>query len=325
MRLPQRRSHRRALITLLALLSLLLPNLLFAADSGPRISPLIATPAGISFSNVQIGGTASSLVTVKNAESSRTLNIYTALVEGAGFSLSGLDLPLALGPKGSYTFTVIFTPTTSATVAGSITMTSRLGKTGLIIPLSGTTAAGGQLGVLPASLVFGSVAVGSSATLSGTLTASNSSVTVSSGTSSSGEFQLSGISFPFTLASGQSQPFSVIFAPQSSGTASANVMFGNNGTTAALMSVTGSGTTTQHSVSLSWNPSTSVVIGYNVYRSAISGGPYSKISSAVNVNTTYSDPSVSAGQIYYYVTTSVDESGVESAYSNEVAAQIPSP
>jgi len=67
------------------------------------------------------------------------------------------------------------------------------------------------------------------------------------------------------------------------------------------------------------------VIGYNVYRSAISGGPYSKISSAVNVNTTYSDPSVSAGQIYYYVTTSVDESGVESAYSNEVAAQIPSP
>jgi hypothetical protein len=72
--------------------------------------------------------------------------------------------------------------------------------------------------VTPATLSFGNVTDGSSASLSGTLTASGSSVTLSSADSTSTEFVLSGLTFPTTLAAGQSVPFAVTFLPQVSGT-----------------------------------------------------------------------------------------------------------
>jgi fibronectin type 3 domain-containing protein len=80
----------------------------------------------------------------------------------------------------------------------------------------------------------------------------------------------------------------------------------------------------QHSVDLSWT-GTSTVVGYNVYRGSQSGGPYTKINSALDASTTYTDGSVQAGQIYYYVTSAVDSSGTESSYSNQIQASVPSP
>ena len=67
------------------------------------------------------------------------------------------------------------------------------------------------------------------------------------------------------------------------------------------------------------------MIGYNVYRSITSGGPYTKINLALNGATTYTDNTVQEGQTYYYVATAVDSSGTESKYSNESATVIPSP
>jgi fibronectin type 3 domain-containing protein len=79
-------------------------------------------------------------------------------------------------------------------------------------------------------------------------------------------------------------------------------------------------------VSLTWNRSTSSsVVGYNVYRGTVSGGPYSKINSALEASTGYSDASVVAGRTYYYVVTAVDGGGTESGYSNQVKAIIPTP
>ena len=76
-------------------------------------------------------------------------------------------------------------------------------------------------------------------------------------------------------------------------------------------------------VDLSWTASTSSVTGYNIYRTTVSGGPYTKLNPSLLPGTTYTDSSVQGGQTYYYVTTAVDSSGVESAYSNEASATIP--
>jgi fibronectin type 3 domain-containing protein len=77
---------------------------------------------------------------------------------------------------------------------------------------------------------------------------------------------------------------------------------------------------------LGWNTSTSVgVIGYNIYRAAVLGGPYTKINSALDATPYDTDNSVQAGQTYYYVVTAVDSTGVESGYSNQVQALIPTP
>jgi fibronectin type 3 domain-containing protein len=79
-----------------------------------------------------------------------------------------------------------------------------------------------------------------------------------------------------------------------------------------------------YSAVLSWVASTSSdVTGYNVYRSTVSGGSYTKINSSLITESTYTDSTVVSGKTYYYVTTSVDSSGEESPHSNEVQAVIP--
>lgn len=77
-------------------------------------------------------------------------------------------------------------------------------------------------------------------------------------------------------------------------------------------------------MALSWNASTSTVVGYNLYRGTQSGGPYStKLNAALIANTNYTDSNVQSGATYYYVATSVDSNNIESAYSGEAMAAIP--
>jgi len=78
-----------------------------------------------------------------------------------------------------------------------------------------------------------------------------------------------------------------------------------------------------HSVALSWNASTSTVPGYNIYRNTLSGGTYVRINSSPVVGLNYTDSTVQSGTTYYYVTTAVDSTGVESVNSNQVSAAIP--
>lgn len=85
-------------------------------------------------------------------------------------------------------------------------------------------------------------------------------------------------------------------------------------------------TTTPHSVTLSWAASTSSnVVGYNVYRGTVSGGPYTKVTASLVSTLNYTDSSVQGGTTYYYVVTAVDNTGMESSYSNMATAVVPSP
>jgi Abnormal spindle-like microcephaly-assoc'd, ASPM-SPD-2-Hydin len=174
---------------------------------------------------------------------------------------------------------------------------------------------------------FGSVTVGTSKTLTATLTATGAIVTVFSATSNSSEFSLGGLSLSTTIAAGRSAPFTLTFTPQTSGTASGSISLSSNAANQPTVeTLIGSGSATiQHSVNLSWSSGASAVVGYNVYRSATSGGPYDKLNSTLDANTSYIDSSVQAGTTYYYVSTAVDSSGVESGYSNQVQAVIPNP
>ncbi len=83
-------------------------------------------------------------------------------------------------------------------------------------------------------------------------------------------------------------------------------------------------TVSASSIFLSWDGSTSLgVIGYNAYRGTVSGGPYTKINSALISNTTYNDQAIQSGHTYYYVTTAVNNQGQESTYSNQASATAP--
>jgi len=288
---------------------------------------LSAAAPSLNFGSVRVGGTQTLSESLTNSGGS-SVTITQASASTGAFSISGLGLPVTLTPGQSFTFGVAFAPTTSGSVAGTISVASNASNPQLQIALAGSgNGAAGQLAVNPGALNFGSVIVGQSHSMTATLTATGSSVVVSSASAGSSEFAVGGPSLPLTIPSGQSASFSVTFTPQSSGTASAGASFASNATNSTMqVSLTGSGTPPpQHSVNLSWNPSTSGAVGYNVYRGGTSGGPYTEINPTLDPSTTYTDNTVLGGQTYYYVSTAVDSAGVESGFSNQVKATIPAP
>jgi fibronectin type 3 domain-containing protein len=185
----------------------------------------------------------------------------------------------------------------------------------------------GALAVSPSALNFGNVAVGNSSSLTGTLSATSADVTVSSVLWTGSGYSVSGISFPVSVAAGQSAQYTVTFTPQAAGTSPGSISFVSNASDASLkQTFSGAGTqgTSQHSVALSWDPSTSNVMGYNLYRGTKTGGPYTrKVNSSLLASTSYTDSAVTSGSTYYYVSTAVDSSNTESSYSNEASAAIP--
>src|SRR5438445_8045732 len=297
--------------------------------SGTGATPGVLSPSSqtLSFGSVQVSGSATQSETLTNTGGT-TITVSQANVSGNGFSISGLNVPLTLIAGQSFTFGTTFAPTSAGSVTGTISLTSDASNSTLTISLSGTGTLPGQLSVSPSTLDFSSVVIGQSKNMTATLSATGSNVTVSSASASTSEFTLSGVSFPFAITAGQSKAVTVTFTPQSSGTASATISFASSASNSPTSeSLTGNGTAPPpHNVDLSWAASSSTdVVGYNVYRATVSGGPFTKINTALNATTAFVDNSVQAGQTYYYVTTAVDGTGLESGYSNQVKTIIPTP
>jgi hypothetical protein len=296
------------------------------SGSGTTPGVLGVSSSSLSFGSVAINSSLTKSETLTNSGGT-AISVSQANVTIAGFSVTGLTLPLTLNPGQSFTFGVKFAPTSAGSVSGSAGFVSDASNPNLGVSLSGTGASVGQLTVSPATLNFSSVIVGQSKTLSATLSATGSNVTVSSASFGTSEFTLSGVSFPLTITAGQSASFNVVFTPQSSGSASDSVSYASNASNSpAVEALSGSGTPPpQHNVDLSWSQSTSSVVGYNIYRGSRSGGPYNKINSVLDAGTSYTDSSVQAGTTYFYVTTAVDGNAMESGFSNQVQAIVPTP
>jgi hypothetical protein len=122
-------------------------------------------------------------------------------------------------------------------------------------------------------------------------------------------------------------------AVSAAGTYSASATVGASGSAKWVMQMatfklTGASTVTtppptQYTVNLSWKASSSAnIVGYNVYRSTISGGYYGLVGSTTGT-LSFADNTVQAGITYYYVTTAVNNQGMDSPYSNQVVATVP--
>jgi HYDIN/CFA65/VesB family protein/ASPM-SPD-2-Hydin domain-containing protein/centrosomal CEP192-like protein len=295
--------------------------------SGTGVQPQITLiPSSISFGSVAVGVTNTQTLTLRNPGTA-TLNVTQASLSGTGFSTSGLALPLSVAPGGSASFTVGFAPVSASNFQGSITLISNTPNSPLVVPLSGAGISTVlQLSASPASLAFGNLATGTTATQSVTISnTGNSGVSISQVIISGAGFTTTGIALPLSLAAGQSTSFSVTFAPVSTGNLAGSVsVVSNAANSPSVITLSGTGILpVSYTVSLNWTPSSSIYSGFNVYRGTIPGGPYSRVDSSLVSSTSYTDPSVTPGQTYYYVATQVDSSGMESGYSSEVSATIP--
>jgi hypothetical protein len=181
----------------------------------------------------------------------------------------------------------------------------------------------GALSAAPGHVNFGDVTTGENSTR--TVTLSNNGapdITISNLSVAGSGFSASGVPSGLILKQGETATLSVTFSPASSGDVTGQVLMASDAAAEALeISLSGKGVSQgAHSATLSWNPSTSTVAGYRVYRSNTSGGPYTLLNSAPTPSTRYTDSTLQTGKIYYYVVAAVTSGNVESAYSNQVSA-----
>jgi len=284
---------------------------------------LSLSPPSLDFGALDSGSTAERPVTVNNSGFSG-VTISAAKINGENFNLSGLSHPVTLSPAQSITFTVRYTAASASPGHGALRLESNAAVATPEMSLSATTAPQGQLVVTPRTLNFGQVMVGRSRRVSLRFTASRAKVVVSSISTGSSEFVLVGLRTPFQIQPGASRTVGLKFIPQTKGVASASLSLASSAASHPSVTLRGLGVlAARRRVVLEWAASNSSVVGYNVYRSGVPGGPYARINRQTDPRTAFTDNSVAVGETYYYVVTSVDSQGLQSANSNEVEASIP--
>jgi uncharacterized membrane protein len=279
-----------------------------------------------------ISASPTSLSVVQGGQGNSTI---TTTISG-GFN-SAISLTASGVPNGT---TVSFNPNPIAAPGnGSSTMTINVGANTAVgtYPI---TVTGNGGGIQHSTTVTLTVTAGTSFSISaspmalsllqGSQGTSTITTTISGGFNSAISLSASGVPSG-TIVSFSPNPIPAPGAGQSTMT----VTVGMNtlqGTYPIV--ITGSGGGIQQSVTLtltvtanvmlSWDASGSQgVIGYNVYRSMATGGPYTKINQGLVSNTNYVDGQVQDGYTYYYVTTAVNQQQQESGYSNEASASVP--
>jgi hypothetical protein len=231
---------------------------------------LSANPPSISFSNVQVGNNQSIPETLTNS-SGASVTITQAVVTGAGFSVSGLSLPVTLAAGQSTGFSVVFTPQSAGSVSGNLAVLSNASNSTLNIPLAGTAIQPGTLTPTLPSVNFGNVQVGHNKSVAETVTnTGGSDVHISQATATGTGFSVSGINPPLTLAAGHSITFNVVFTPPSAGSDNGNLAITSDASNPTLnIGLTGNGTPAGQ---LTVNPATlsfgNVVVGQSSQKTA---------------------------------------------------------
>ncbi len=261
-------------------------------------------------------------ITTSSLTSGQVGVAYSRIVEATygttpyEWSISAGALPPGLALSAT-TGTISGTPTNADSYSFTVKVTDSTAPTTQTATKSFTiavAAAATPVKITTMSLPSGQVGVVYATTMAATGGTSPYSWSVTSGALPGG--------LSLTAATG-----AISGTPTTSGTSAFTVQVTDSGSPATKNSVSfnvtiaaGSG----YSVLLAWTASpTSGVTGYNVYRSQENGSGYAKINPAHVAGLTYTDATVAEGQTYYYVTTSVDSSGTESAYSEQVEVTIP--
>ena len=305
------------------------PSVVVGINATATSSTLAATPSSFSFGNVVVGSDTTQTIRLQNIGTSQvTISAITPSV--SSIAISGVTLPIKLASGTSATLTAAYKPTAAGSVAGKITVTSNAVGSPTIVDLSATAAAAAvQLTPSASSLSFGNVTVGSSGTSQLTVKSTgNTNVTISKVTVSGTGFVLGGSAASVILDPSQTESYTVNFDPKAAGAISGTLTITSNAANSPLnIALSGTGVTTsasKHTVALTWErSSTSSVTGYFVYRGTKPSGPFSQLNSSPESSPTYSDSTVSSGQVYYYYVTAVDSSNIQSADSNEVSVTIP--
>ena len=134
---------------------------------------------------------------------------------------------------------------------------------------------------------------------------------------------VSGLTVSATVAAGGTAAVTVAFSPTSSVPYTASIKR-NVECRGRFQVFLVSGRGASLSVFPSWRASKSLVVSYNIYRSTVSGGPYTKQTPSLVPGTTWRDTSVAAGPAVLLLGDGGRlVQGKESGYSNEASDLVP--
>jgi hypothetical protein len=193
--------------------------------------------------------------------------------------------------------------------------------------VSGTPSPGlPVLTMYSSSADFGDVAVGNTTTLGMTFSnTGESSLTLQQNSLSGAGYMTSGIGAGVTLDPGQYITLAVSFEPSGAGKANGMVSLTSSTSSSPInLPLSGNGVVATHSATLAWDASTSVVVGYNIYRTPASYESWAKVNHSPVFTTSYTDWDVQSGGSYLFTVTAVSATNVEGAFSNATLATIPS-
>lgn len=300
------------------------------ATTSSSSADLTITPSPVTFGTVPTGSTTTQTIRLSNSGGSE-LTISGVSATGTGMSVSGISTPLNIAAGQSANLTASLKLSSAGSANGTIKISSNAADSPAQVSWSATAQASVvTLSSNPGSLSFGNISIGTTDTLQTTIkNTGNSDAKISKISVSGTGFSLNGTGSAATLDPGQSLTVSVNFDPKAAGNSSGSLTITSNASNSQLaVALSGSGATkspaTSHSVALDWDASKSSVVGYYVYRSSKPSGPYARLNSSATTSTSYSDSTVSGGQVYYYVVTAVNSSNIESTDSNQVSVTVPS-
>jgi len=300
-----------------------------STQSGPVIS-LSAT--SFNFNTVAIGKSSSQILHISNTGAA-PLTLNSVALKSSQFALSGPSVPRTILPAQKVDYTLIFEPSVAGSASASVQITSNASISPAAVSLAGVAEkAFAAVQVTPSEISFGNLKLQTTAAQNVTLkNTGDINITISGITVAGAQFGYSSLAPGTSLTPNQSVTFQIWFRPQASGSASGHIsILSASLPTPASITVSGAGVTSgttspppvQHSVALSWDPSSVSVTGYRVYRDDGSG--FLPIS-AIIPSLTYTDATVISGSTYHYAVTAVDAVGDESSFSNEATAVIPTP
>ena len=150
----------------------------YALQLNASVPGLSVSPSSVAFGTDLLNTSTSQSVTVTSSGTA-ALTISGVSVSGAGFSVSGITVPLTLNPGQTATLTVGFDPTVAGAASGAVTISSNASSGGTIA-LSGT----GQPAVSAVSCSNASLTGAATDPCTVTLTSATASATAVSLTSS---------------------------------------------------------------------------------------------------------------------------------------------
>lgn len=311
--------------------------LISCAGYASQPQPLLALSAtSLDFSGVLVGQSGTQTLHIMNGGTGPLQIVSLSLANGE-FSFSGPSVPRVILPSMSVDYVLTFAPTSAGSASASLKITTNAGNTPTTISLTGVGEKSFvALQFSPASINFGNLNVSATNTQNVSLrNTGDVNITIKGVTVIGAGFGYSDLSPGFSLSPNQQVTFQVWFKPLVKGPAAGKLsVLSSNLATPVSLAVSGDGvlstsspspSSIQHTVHLSWNPSTSSVAGYLVYRGEISDGPYSMLTPGAQSSLSFDDATVSSGSTYYYVVTAVNTSGEESIHSNQVSVAVPNP